>query len=150
MVELWEKQIRAIAEKEAAKGSFSSCENDPQPYLTDIERIGRNTKLMRTHYHRKSELGYEEGRMKAPEIGCPLYLDTNYSEARLGLIGFYVGGADEILEKHDEFLEHAVAIYQNIGVIDTNHVQRKLMKYGNESPENRNKLLQALRNRAIL
>ncbi|MBI2658743.1 hypothetical protein HYX05_01410 [Candidatus Woesearchaeota archaeon] len=150
--ELWERQFDAIIERELAKGSFAYLEGASDAAdRWQRKDFGRNVRGLRAaHYSLSSRLGYEAGRRTAPEIGCPLHLDTNSEEVRLGLLGFYVGGADEILANHEEHLEHAIRIYQNLGLLGTNHAQRKLKRYAEKGPEHRTKLEVALRNLAVL
>jgi len=124
--ERWEAQIDAIVEKELAKSSFRSLGEISEGTKTVQKQFWENVRDLRTRTHGTNDLGYEAGRRVAPEIGCPLYLDTNSGRVKLGLVGYYVGGADEILENHSEYLDHAIRIYQNLGLLSSMHVLRKL------------------------
>jgi len=84
--------------------------------------------------------GYKNGKKEAPDIGCPLAFEASDGGSHLGLIGYYVGGADEIIDnidKYSDFLGHALQIYDAVGVINTKHVRRKLKKCGDKSPFNK-------------
>ncbi len=141
MQELWERQIGSIVEKELAKSSFGSLGETPKEAKNVQEQVYENVRRLR--------LGYETGRKEAPEIGCPLYLDTNSGRAKLELIGYYVGGADEILANHPHYLEHAIRIYQNLGLLGTMHVLRKLRQYADKGSEHKTNLDITLNNLAI-
>jgi len=133
--ELWKRQLAAIIEKEDMKSSFESVPGGEQ--ISKRERIGA--------LHR----GYEDGRRKSvEEIGAPLALDANSEYGRLMVIAECVGGADKLLE-NDKYVEHAVRIYYNLGIMRTPHVQRKLGQYGNRGPGYRAKLETAFTNLGV-
>lgn len=133
--ELWEKQVRAIVEKEDMKSSFGSV-----PQGEEISEKDALRALLR---------GYETGRQKsAEEIGCPLQVDVNSEFGRLQTIAEYVGGADKLLEE-DKYIEHAVRIYHNLGIMYLTHVQRKLRQYANRGPKYKASLETALTNLGV-
>jgi hypothetical protein len=88
--------------------------------------------------------------LESPNVGVPLFLDASMPEGKSRLIGFYVGGADQILKHHDQYLQHAVQIYINTGDFGSRHVQRKLSWYADRSDDHKHRLYTALRNLAMM